>query len=191
MSTVPIKINATWQALGPGVLGQAAPHDYFVRNGAWLPSALADAEQGSDPDPAASDIDADFSSQAPWYYGTSGAVPAGEYDLQSVVTHELGHGLGFIGSFDDASGTGSWGGGSVPVTPFAFDNLITDGAGRRLDTSYANNSTALGGALTASAGTLRFTGSHAEAANGNVAPVLFTPSPYQQGSSIYHLDEAA
>lgn len=189
VSKVPIKVNATWQALGSNVLGQAAPHDYSQRNNAWLPYALADAEQGSDVDPGPPDIDADFSSDAPWYYGTAGTVPTGEYDLQSVVTHELGHGLGFTGSYyDDSVGIGSWGGGTD--TPFAFDNLVTDRAGHQLDRSYANNSTVLGAVLTGSAGPLQFTGAHAKAANGNVAPVLYTPSPYSEGSSTYHLDEA-
>ncbi|KUR71576.1 hypothetical protein AQZ52_08110 [Novosphingobium fuchskuhlense] len=36
---------------------------------------------------------------------TRGPVPANKYDGLSIILHELGHGLGFNGFFDDATGT--------------------------------------------------------------------------------------
>lgn len=190
VSSVPIRVSADWSYLGLGVLGSAGEGGDNQVNGAgpWVPDALANAIAGRDLNANEFDINASFSSGAPWYTGTSGAVPQGQYDLQSVVTHELAHGLGFNGSFDDtAVGTGSFGGGTS--TPYAFDNLVVDGNGRQVDTTYTNASSALGSVLSGSTGPLRFAGAHAKAANGGVAPVLYTPTPFSAGSSTYHLDE--
>ena len=189
VSPVPIRVTADWSDLGLGVLGSAAEGGDDLRNGAWVPDALADAAAGSDLNPYEPDIRASFSSGAAWYTGgTGGTVPVGQYDMQSVVTHELAHGLGFNGSFDDTAGLGSFGGGTS--TAFAFDNQVDDGSGRQVDLTYANNSLALDSVLNGSAGALRFGGARARAANGGVAPVLYTPAPYNGGSSVYHLDES-
>ncbi len=189
VSSVPIRVTADWSYLGPGVLGSAGEGGDDMHNGAWVPDALADAAAGSDQNPYEPDIQASFSSGASWYTSTSGAVPPGQYDLQSVVTHELAHGLGFNGSFDETNGAGSFGAGTS--TPYAFDNLVVDGSGRQVDSAYPNNSTAMDAVLNGSSGSLRFAGAHAKAANGGISPVLYTPSPFSGGSSIYHLDENA
>jgi len=188
VSTVPITVKAVWMSEAPGVLGQASP-DFSLRNGVYLPTPLAEAESGTDSNAGRPDIDAEFSSNANWSYAATGTVPWGQYDLQSVVTHELGHGLGFIGSLDDdTAGVGSWGGGTS--SPVGIDNFVIDGAGRQVDHTYANHTTALGSVLSGSSGALRFSGAHAKAANSNVAPLLYTPTPFSPASSIDHLDEA-
>ncbi len=110
-STVPISIAATYTPLGPGILGQAGPHS-FRRNfpngltNTWYPVALANKRAGFDLDTAAPDIDAQFSSNFSWYFGTDGNPPPGTYDFMTVVLHELGHGLGFLGLTDYTTASG-------------------------------------------------------------------------------------
>jgi hypothetical protein len=105
-SSVPIRVTANWTTLSPDVLGSAGP-TYVFRNFSGAPSAntfyaaaLAKKLSGTDltaglPDSA--DIVANFNSSFSWYFGTDGNAGS-QFDLMSVVLHELGHSLGFFGS---------------------------------------------------------------------------------------------
>ena len=101
----PLSCNAT-----SAVLGSAGATEVFrdfvgaPLPGTWYPKALASTILGADPDPATADISAQFNSNLGnagcltgtfWYYGLDGNPPAGTIDFVSVVTHEIGHGLGF------------------------------------------------------------------------------------------------
>ena len=189
-SPVPIVIDASFTGLGAGILGSAGPtsmvRDFTGRPVAntWYPIALANALHGSDLDSVNADIDATFSSSfLSFYFGTDGNT-AGKIDFASVVLHELGHGLGFLGLMDVNSGIGSCCGGSG--RPSAYDRSTTSNGTFLL--SIPDNSLALGNALQGQ--DLRFTGAQATAANSGTAPKLFGPSPWQSGSSYSHLDEA-
>ena len=48
VSDVPIRVDATFQPLPPGVLGSAGPTLVFLNLNQWYPSALADAITGRD-----------------------------------------------------------------------------------------------------------------------------------------------
>lgn len=189
---VPIRIDATWKAMGPGILGGAGAVDYGAnfpgapQADTWYPVALANQLAGQDLSPSDPDIQAIFQSSPsqPWYFGTDGQVPAGQMDFTTVVLHEIGHGLGFSSSFQVASGSGSWGLGSG--RPFRFDRFVQNGSGTNLIT-YASPSTALATQLQSNA--VRWSGAQAVAANGGVKPYLYSPNPYQSGSSLSHLDE--
>ncbi|MBI1880329.1 MAG: hypothetical protein HYR94_19265, partial [Chloroflexi bacterium] len=203
-STVTIKVTANWTPLGPGVLGAAGPSNFF-RNfpnapiaNRWYPSALADSLRGADLEPGASDITAFFSSSfANWYFGTDGNPGAGQYDLVSVVLHELGHGLGFVGSMtvDDGNGQvectgtngiGCWG---LAGTPLIFDQFAENGSGQQLINTalFPNPSAALGTQLTSN--NIFFDGPNTRTANGGNPAKLYAPTPFQSGSSFSHLDE--
>jgi hypothetical protein len=188
-STVPITIDATWAGnLGPGVLGSARPGDFFTGfNGApdstlWYPSALANALAGRDLDPGNAEIVARFSSSNPWYLGIDGLVPAGRYDLETAVLHELCHGLGFLSSdsYDPFSGVG------LLDQPTPFDAFIRTQDGRRLS-DIPNPSHELGTLLTSP---LSWSGALAVVANNGLQPALYSPSTYSDGSSVSHLDES-
>jgi hypothetical protein len=103
-SPVTIRIEATWEPLATGVLGSAGSNSLWrdftnAVPGTWYPDALADATKGSDLAPGAADIEASFNSTfSDWYTGTDGATPPGKWDLMSVVLHEIGHGLGILGT---------------------------------------------------------------------------------------------
>jgi hypothetical protein len=190
-SSVPIRINATWENLGSGILGSAGAtwlfHDFSgaPRSNTYYPVALANKLAGIDLDPD-SDIEASFNSTfSSWYYGTDGNTPPGKWDLMTVVMHEIGHGLGFSGSATVSGGNGYWGNSGMPSV---YDHFIVNGASQAiLNTGlFANPSVALGNQLTSN--NLFFNGPYAVAAAGG-PPKLYAPASWQQGSSYSHLDE--
>ncbi len=227
-SSVPIDVVADWSNLtrqygDPYILGAAGPTS-FVENFPNAPqpnvaypvalaNAIADSDQlpsnvcNSDPsfqDASGAEITASFNSapEAPWYFGT-GTFPAGAVDFESVVLHELGHGLGFVGTFDgldpstgNDAGKGYFGLTSDGSNPTVFDTLTSDGSGTPL-TSYANGSLALGNVLRGGANGARWNGPTGVANNGGTRPLLFSPGPsspypdqsWEEGSSFSHLDE--
>jgi hypothetical protein len=185
-SPVPIKVDASFASLDPGVLGSAGAANWYKRTGlgdgvSWYPGALADALSGSDV--GGTDIDAQFSNTYGFYFGIDGATPSGQIDFESVVLHELGHGLGFAGFADDAGSTGSFD-ASGRFDAFTYDAPI--GGSRLL--SYPDPSAALATALTS--GSVYWGGPAGVASNGGVRPRLYAPGSWQVGSSYSHLDEA-
>ncbi|WP_139142826.1 hypothetical protein [Humibacillus sp. DSM 29435] len=188
-SPVPITVSASFEPLGPGVLGAAGPTNLWrdfagaPLKGTWYADAIANKRSGSQLSPTA-DITARFSSSfSNWHYGT-GAVPAGKYDFTSVVLHELGHGVGFLGV---GNVSGSAGSVRLGGYPFSYDRYTETGAGTSL-LSLADNSTALGSALRSNS--VYFDTAKVRAANANRPARLYAPSTFQGGSSYSHLDEA-
>jgi len=108
-SNVEIIVVASFDPLGPNVLGQAGATSAFRDfPGAgfpdtWYGSALADKLVGVDLNPGAADIAAQFSSDFPFYLGLDNNHGALN-DLATVVLHELGHGLGYANFTDDSTG---------------------------------------------------------------------------------------
>lgn len=189
-SPVPIRIDATWTTLDPGVLGGAGPADLFrdfpgaPRSGTWYPVALANARAKTDLS-TSPDITAVFASnRSDWYFGTDGNVPANRLDFTTVVLHEIGHGLGLTDSIDYRDGVASWGLGSG--RPFAYDRFAQSAAGTPL-ANYPNASQGLAAAIRSDA--VRWGGAAATAANGGTKPRLYAPFLFEPGSSISHLDE--
>ncbi|CAN2225242.1 Fibronectin type III [Candidatus Nanopelagicaceae bacterium] len=188
-SSVPITIDATWTRISSfGVLGSARPGSYFAGfdkspdSSLWYPSALANALAGKDLDPKQSEIIIQVNSLAEWNTRNDGISHQNEYDLESVFLHEMGHGLGFLStdSYDTFFGYGSI------DQPTPFDAYVQVEDGRRLS-DLPTPSLELGKALTAP---LVWSGPLGIAANGGVKPLLYTPSKYEEGSSVSHLDEA-
>ena len=192
-SSIPIQVQANWTPLGPGVLGSAGAttvHRNFTNAptaNVWFPAALANARAGTDLNGGTVEINANFNSNfANWYLGTDANPGPFEFDLTSVVMHELGHGLGFFGSEDYGGGQGSL---SFSNFYLIYDIFIEDGNGTKL-TTYPTPSTSLGNAFVgAVGGGVFFSGPNANVANGNSRVKLYTPSIFEEGSSISHLDE--
>lgn len=188
-SSVPIRIEAQFTALGPRELGSAGPVT-LIRNATglsantWYPIALANNVAGVDLLPATNDIRASFSNSSPWYYGTDGNAPSGTYDFVSVVMHELAHGLGFIGSASVSGGSGSWGSGGYPIV---YDRFTENGAGQAI-ISFASPSAALASQLTSN--NLYFDGPGTRLANAGNPARIYAPVSWQAGSSYSHLDES-
>jgi hypothetical protein len=188
-STVPIEIEAHWEPSNiNGVLGSARPGDYFNSfDGApdsdlWYPSILADRLAKKDLAPGKPDIVLRFNSNALWHTSIDGRPGRFSYDLSSTVLHEIGHGLGFLSNaeYDKFFGTGYL----IQPTPYDAYVQLSDG---RLFTDFCARSVELGKAMTSP---LFWVGSQATAANSGIKPKLYSPRPYEEGSSITHLDEA-
>mgnify|MGYP005725908777 CR=1 FL=1 len=191
ISNWPINVNANWESLGSGVLGQAGPGDIaIVNNQRLMTVALAESISESHVNGAnEADINATFNSDlSSWYLGTDGQTPSGRFDFVTVVLHELGHGLGFIGSLDFNSGQGDWGFNSG--LPLVFDERVENGFGQLLiDTDiFQNPSSALGSQLISD--NLFFNGPLTNVANGGTPAKLFAPNPWEEGSSFSHLNES-
>jgi hypothetical protein len=194
VSPMTIHVDATWGPLAKGIGGQARPSQYYTIDGHTYPTALAEAicrtinGPGVDCNLGADDIIATFSSSYPdWYFGTNGNVPANKTDFESVVLHELGHGLGFAGSYYVSGLLGY----VKYAPPTGYDDHVWNAAtaGHPLDDPAvpSGGSTAVKQALTS--GNLWFGGPAARVAVSGRAR-LYAPSTWQQGSSLSHLDEA-
>lgn len=184
-SKVLINVDASWVRTPSNILGSARPGGYYSAfSGApdptlWYPSALANALAGKDLNKSSSEIIIQINSGASWDQSGQNSVP-GQYDLISVLIHELAHGLGFL-STDDyfSNGVGEL------REPTAFDAYLQTEDGRRLS-DLPSPSLELGKALTS---TLYWSGPLGVAANGGEKPLMYTPSQYDGGSSVSHLDE--
>ena len=188
-SPVVIHIDATWAELESGVLGSAiwatahANFDGAQKINTWYPAALAEKMAGEALNDS-TDIVASFNSAANWYLGTDGNPGANQYDLVSVVLHEIGHGLGFVDTFDFDNGTGSFG-LSSSAAPLIYDTYIENSSETSL-ISFTNPSTDLGDQLISE--NLFFDSPTATANNGS-RPRLYAPDTWNAGSSIAHLNE--
>ncbi|MCX7914196.1 MAG: hypothetical protein N2511_06385, partial [Thermodesulfovibrionales bacterium] len=193
-SSVPITIRACWASLSGGTLGYSGGgplHRDFSgapRPNTWYTASLANALAGTDLATNSFDMHITYNSNFTWYYGTDGNTPAGQFDLLSVVLHEIAHGLGFAGSMRYSNGLGSW--GYNTGYPDIYDVFMKDGSGNNLiNTSvYPNPSYALGNALTSN--NIWFHGSNAMAANGGQRVKMYAPATWASGSSYSHLDFA-
>lgn len=190
-SSVPIHIDATYgRQSSVGVLASSSPVKFFLGStfaGApdkdiWYPSAIANAVAKKDLDVANPEITIRINSNITslLYLGLDGNCPPGQYDLESIIIHELAHGLGFISNDDILYGYGS----IQQATPFDAYSQLSDGT--RLS-DLDSPSKELADAFTTK---LVWSGARGIAANNGVKPLLYTPANYSSGSSISHLDEA-
>jgi len=190
VSSVPITLDATFTALAPGVLGSAGPTGLYrdftgaPAAGTWYVDAVANKHFGSQIN-TLPDINANFSSAfSNWYFGT-GRAPAGTYDFQSVVTHELGHGLGFLGAGRVSGSTGTV---RLSGLPTAYDRFTEIGSGKKLLT-YPDASAQLASVLQSN--NVVIDTPAVRAAHANKPAKLYAPTTWRQGSSYSHLDEAS
>lgn len=195
-SNQPIRINANFEALGPGVLGQAGPTTVLTSNhpdampNVFYPVALWEKIEDQDSSGFGSiDINATFSSSFNWYYGTDGMTPPSQFDFVTVVLHELGHGLGFV-SFATTDGTTGRLREPNNMIPTIYDINVENGMGQSLLNTglFADPSAAMHSQLTSS--NLFNNSPISVDQNNGVVPRMFAPSPWDQGSSYSHWDES-
>lgn|GEM_PF-166497 len=141
----PVDIDANFSALSctPGntVLGSTGTNGYSrfsstdeAPEGAlldvWYPGSLINAMIGADASPGRSEMSMSFNGalgtasclpDSGWYFGLDGKTPPGQSNLLNVMLHEMGHGLGFAGRSNLASGSLSGGYNDIYST-FVYDN---------------------------------------------------------------------
>lgn len=193
-SPVPITIKACWADLGSsstlGYSGSGSVHHDFPGApyaNTWFSASLANSRAGYDLDANDHDMHITYNKNFSWYYGTDGNTPSGQYDLMSVVLHEIAHGLNFSGSASVSGGRGTWGWGTnIPVI---YDRFAYSGSGVPLLNAdyYPNDSSQLAALLTSN--DLWFRGSNAMSANGGVPVKIYAPASWASGSSYAHLDK--
>ena len=190
-SSIPVNVSARYLSEGnTGILASASPVNFFQGftgapdSNIWYPSAMANALAGKDLDSQNPEIQININSTmaSSFYLGTDGNCPSNQYDLESIILHEMAHGLGFLSndSYDPFFGYGTI------DQPTPFDAFAQTPDGTRL-MDIPSPSAQLGSALQ---NTLTWSGALGIAANNNVRPVLYTPKPYEPGSSVSHLDSA-
>ena len=197
-SPVTITVNACFHPLDTGQLGGATPYDFQTIGGVDFPNALANALTGHNGNPGGSrDIYAEFSNSPSLYYfgadpdGIAAACPGpdGCYDFESVVLHELGHGLGFIGSvYKNEAGHAAYGYDpeNGDETPFIYD-LFTETSGGSSVIDYPNLSNLLYQVVTSNQ--VYWNGPEGAGADRGREPRLFAPiEGFFNGSSYSHLD---
>ncbi|MTB21257.1 MAG: fibronectin [Actinobacteria bacterium] len=191
-SKVQINVDATWgRSSATEVLGSARPDRYYARfagapdSSLWYASALANAIVGKDLDLENPEVIIQINSEAEWDLDGLGKPTRNEYDLKSVMFHELAHGLGFLSTssflFDRTKGQNV----GILEQPTAFDAYLQTIDGNRL-IDLPSPSFELGQALTTK---LVWSGTEGVIANQGVKPIMYTPSNYDAGSSVSHLDE--
>ena len=198
--TVPIDISASFDPLGGSatraVLGRAGPSTLVANWEGQAPPfpstyyviGLANQFAGGDINTDLPDIEAQFNSDldgpnvfgdSGFYYGLDGNS-GGNTDFFPVVLHELGHGLGFTGLFNDA---GSSQGGLYA----SFDRLIANGPGA--NANLAPNMTRDERLVLFRSNAAFFAGARARAASGGRNAKIYAPPDFSEGSSLYHTDE--
>jgi hypothetical protein len=203
ISPVTIEIDAEFVPLGSNVLGSAGPETIHrnecaaMTTATWYPSAVANALCTTDLNGSVSEGSASFNSSfsqgGGWYFGLDGNPAGNQWDFVTVVMHELGHALGFLGSMNVTGNNGRWGFSSFPpVNPMIFDiyaENAADGTGNVLwsDPGFPNPGPALKTQLTSQS--VYFAGPATMTANGGNAARLYAPPTWQGGSSFSHLDE--
>jgi hypothetical protein len=187
-SATDITVSATWgRSANRDVLGSARPGSYFAGfigapdSTLWYPSALANSLAGKDLDRDNPEIIIQVNSEANWNERGDDKPRTNEYDLESVILHEVAHGLGFLSTdvYDNFFGYGSI------DQPTPFDAYIQTPDGRRL-ADMPTPSLELGKTLTAP---LYWIGENGKRVNGGEKIKMYTPAIYEPGSSVSHLDE--
>ena len=190
-TVIPIQMEAIWDSLPPNVLAQSAPyevmHDFA---GAPLENrqyavALANQLAGQDLNPAAPDMVVKFAEDTEWYLGLDGQVPEGVYDMVTVALHEMGHGLGYLGSANHNGNSGFLGFQGIP---FIYDHFVEE-SDQTSVLDYVSGTQTLGNVLESDA--LFWGGDFGDAAQEVGRPRLYAPSNWSPGASFSHLRESS
>ncbi|MGQ8335631.1 T9SS type A sorting domain-containing protein [Sunxiuqinia sp. A32] len=195
-SPVTIHMVAYWSSLDEGVLGSCGPSIYYENFDAaqykdcYYPVALVEKMQGEEiTGPEIPDMIAQFNKDnQDWYFGVDGNTPADKYDFVSIVLHEIAHGLGFTGMFYAQSRQGAY--GAELDFPGVFDELVADAnKNLLLDTVlYKNPSSDLYDAFRGDS-LFHLSATAKNKDENNRFARLWSPNLFDEGSSIYHLDE--
>ena len=186
--TVPIVVEAkmeTPEDPESTLLASAGPIDFFDIDGVAVPSALAAQVRNGSLNNGGPDIQVMVNETVDWDYAINGAAAPGKASFVYTMIHEVGHGLGFLDSFDVSTGA------LLNAIPFPYDVFVNRGSARR-DVVANHGAEQVLADLTSN--DLFFNGPKAvEASARSIRPLpmvkLYAPDPYEAGSSIAHVDQ--
>ena len=177
----PVVIAVSWKNFGhPSILGSAGPNGLYggpsLPTASLYPAALANTLLDRDVNGSSSpEIVVSLNSEMAWYINATVPPSGGQLDLYSVVLHEVGHGLGFIGSGSTSNGSG--GGPGLNNPTYVYDRHVTVDGGALVERGDANNLLTSNNLFV------------------NVSDVfdrkVYAPSSWEGGSSFSHFDESA
>lgn len=190
----PIAVHASMHEMDDGdkdpsttLLATAGPTDMWVLDNKVTPSSLAWQKLGGRYENAKdSDITVNVNDKANWDYAVDGTAAEGKFSLVYTLMHEFGHGLGMVDSFDIATGKLL----NEPL-PMVYDVFVNRGSGQRnlvMDHASPEKIRDL------TSNDLFFNGDSAVVVGRAwIRPLpmvkLYAPSPYQNGSSVAHVDQ--
>lgn len=200
-SEIPIYIDARWRTIYDEdgntntILGQAGPTDFYAdfehapRKNRFYPVCIVEKITKTEISGSSSpDISATFNKEFKWYFGTDGQTPSLMYDFVTVVLHEIGHGLGFTGFFFVTGNLGSYGDVNAGDAT-SFDIMVVKDQNKLLTdtTVFKFPSSNLFNAFTSNL--LSSSSPTATTNNFGKMPRLYAPTKWNDGSSIYHLND--
>ncbi len=190
---VPINILAKWEQLNSNELANCHAATFQKNFSAapltnvYYPIALVEKLMGKEMNGSKeADIICNINGSASWYLGIDGDTPESQYDLVTVVLHEITHGLGVSGFFTDEDGEGKL---SNPTnSPSAYDYYVFNLQDQRIsdNTIFNSPSDELHEQLTSNS--LNFSYYNEDNIKGSAN--IFAPSTWNPGGSIYHLKSA-
>ena len=172
-----IKLHLFWDALGGSILGQTASPQSGDGTTSWTYAEHIWRDGVNYSASTSYDVRMDFSTGVNWNFG-SGTPTASQYDFRTVVTHEIGHALGFYPSYN--SGTDRFSSQGLSL----WDKNLMDSSGN----VPARGARGTPGNFNQLDNPVYFTGAYAISAYGDYVPV-YAPATYNGGSSLSHLDE--
>lgn len=188
---ITIRIQATMEEQeeteeGSTLLAVAGPVDFWLFDDVAVPSALAWQLQRERNDEAEADIEVVANPDINWEYATNGIAAGDKVSFVYTLIHEIGHGLGFIDSFDQETGTLL----NDPI-PFVYDLFLNRTSDRTLPVMDRPDHEVRDDLIS---NDLFFNGEAAvEASRRSIKPLpmikLYAPNPYEAGSSVSHVDQ--
>lgn len=135
---------------------------------------------GVDTNGAAADGTIDWNFGQPWAFGNT--VSYSQYDFTSTAMHEMLHAFGFLSNVDEPG----W--DATNQTWTTFDSYMVTATGTQVIPNTFSWNPIYNTNLTGGNGGLYFGGPNAVAVYGGPVP-LYTPNPWEAGSSVSHLDD--
>lgn len=134
---------------------------------------------GTDPNGTTADGEINWNFGKSWALG--GTVGDDQFDFDSTAMHELLHSFGFTSNVSRP-------GDNNGQTWYVFDSFMVDAGGTAVISANFTWNSAYNPNLTGGNGGLFFGGPNAVAAYNGPVP-LYTPNPWEDGSSVAHLDD--
>lgn len=194
-SSVTIVVDACYQLIDPqgNTLAWANPQNELTQSDVSAlpianrvyPIALANAISGADQNATGVELVAVANSAVQWDYCITGCVVASDkMDFVSTMVHEVLHGLGFKTTFHKDTDTGTYG-----SPPSVIDDYVIRASDSKKLLDFANNSADLLAAMQMGSGTIALNAPSVLSVNRGNAPFLYTPNPWEDGSSMSHWDD--